>query len=140
VDDFSTFLPVVAAAIRDAGGRMLFQQCPAGKRHAGQWEFPGGKVDPGETPRFALVREISEELGVELDPAALEPVGFSEEEPEPGGPRIVLLLYTCSVWRGEPQGCEGQRWNWFTTEEAAQLPLPPMDRALLASLCRHSPG
>jgi 8-oxo-dGTP diphosphatase len=135
-----TFLLVVAAAIRDPDGRLLLQQCQPGKRHAGLWEFPGGKVECSEIPRFALVREIAEELALDLDPAAMEPAGFAEEEPEAGRPRIVLLLYTCAVWRGEPQACEGQNWGWFTNEEAAQLPLPLMDRALLANLCRHSAG
>jgi 8-oxo-dGTP diphosphatase len=133
-------LLVVAAAIRNADGRWLLQQTAAGKRHAGLWEFPGGKVEPGESPRAALARELLEELALDLDPASCERAGFAEEEPETGRPRIVLLLYTCTAWRGEPRGCEGQNWGWFTTKEAARLPLPPMDRTLLENLCRHSSG
>jgi 8-oxo-dGTP diphosphatase len=140
LERISTFLLVVAAAIRDAEGRWLLQQTQPGKRHAGLWEFPGGKVEADETPRSALVREIAEELGLELDPSAFEPAGFAEEEPDPARPRIVLLLYTCTAWRGQPRGCEGQNWRWFTADEAARLPLPPMDRALLENLCRHSAG
>src|SRR5690606_23075758 len=139
-ENFPTFLLVVAAAIRDARGRLLLQECPPGKRHAGQWEFPGGKVEAGETPRLALVREIAEELALDLDPAAMASAGFAEEEPEAGRPRIVLLLYTCPIWCGEPQGLEGQTWGWFTPEDAARLPLPPMDRALLANLTSQSSG
>jgi len=129
-----TFLPVVAVAILDGTGRLLLQQCPPHKRHAGLWEFPGGKVENGETPRFALRREVAEELAVELVEEALEPAGFAEEEAAPGRPALVLFLYTCLRWRGEPEAREGQRWGWFTPEEAVRLPLPPMDRALLARL------
>jgi 8-oxo-dGTP diphosphatase len=140
VENLPTILPVVAAEIRDDGGRLLLQQCLPGKRHAGLWELPGGKVEIGETPRFALMREISEELAIELDVTSMEPAGFAEEAPEVSGPHVLLLLYTCVIRRGEPRGCEGQNWGWFTSEEAAQLPLPPMDRALLANLYRHSAG
>jgi 8-oxo-dGTP diphosphatase len=134
------FLSVVAAAIRDEKGRLLLQQCQPDKRHAGLWEFPGGKVETAETPRSALARELAEELALELDITSMEPADFAEEEPEAGGPHILLLLYTCPIWRGEPRGCEGQNWGWFTTEEAVQLPLPPMDCTLLRNLCRHSAG
>lgn len=127
-------MPVAAAAIRDTAGRLLLQQCPPRKRHAGLWEFPGGKVENGETPRFALCREVHEELGIELSEEALEPAGFAEEPPAEGRPALVLFLYTCLIWSGEPEGREGQHWGWFTPGEAALLPLPPMDRALLAGL------
>jgi 8-oxo-dGTP diphosphatase len=129
-----TFVPVVAAAIRDGDGRLLLQQCPPHKRHAGLWEFPGGKVEIGETLRFALCREVAEELGIELAKEALVPAGFAEEAGAEGRPALVLLLYTCLLWRGEPRALEGQRWGWFTPEGVARLPLPPMDRALLEAL------
>ena len=129
-----TIVPVVAAAIRDANGRFLLQQCLPHKRHAGQWEFPGGKVEIGETPRFALCREVSEELGIELAEESLVPAGFAEEAGAEGRPALVLMLYTCLLWHGEPQALEGQRWGWFAPEDAARLPLPPMDRALLEAL------
>ncbi len=129
-----TLVPVVAAAIRDRNGRLLLQQALPHKRHAGLWEFPGGKVETGETPRFALCREVAEELGIELAEAALEPIGFAEEAGSDGRPTLVLFLYSSLQWRGEPEAREGQGWGWFTPEEAARLPMPAMDRALLATL------
>ena len=134
VENSPTFMPVVAAAIRDAEGRLLLQQCPAHKRHAGLWEFPGGKMESQENPRLALCREVLEELGLELDPGTLAPAGFAEETSADGRQVLVLLLYTCRAWRGMPAALEGQKWGWFTVEEAAALDLPPMDRALLAGL------
>lgn len=125
---------VVAAAIVSAEGALLLQQRPVGKRHAGMWEFPGGKVEAGEAPRMALVRELREELGIEADAAAMEPAGFAEEAACNGQPGIVLLLYTCRAWSGVPQSLDGQRWTWFTAEEVALLELPEMDRALLSAL------
>ena len=134
VENSPTFVPVVAAALRDETGRLLLQQCPAHKRHAGLWEFPGGKVESEEIPQLALCREIAEELDLQLDPGTLIPAGFAEELPSNGRPGIVLLLYTCRTWSGRPAALEGQNWGWFTPEEAAALPLPPMDRALLEGL------
>jgi len=134
MENAPTFVPVVAAAIRDAKGRLLLQQCPPHKRHAGLWEFPGGKVETEEIPRLALCREVLEELGLDLEVAALEPAGFAEEEAAEDRPGLVLFLYTCRTWRGKPAAREGQQWGWFTLAEAAALPLPPMDRALLERL------
>ena len=129
-----TFVTVVAAAIRDPAGCLLLQQCPAHKRYAGCWEFPGGKVESGETPQLALCREVAEELGLELDAAALEPAGHAQEPPADGRPGLVLFLYNCPIWRGAPEPREGQNWGWFTLAEAGLLDLPEMDRALLAGL------
>jgi 8-oxo-dGTP diphosphatase len=134
VENRPTFVVVVAVAMRDRKGRLLLQQCPAGKRHAGRWEFPGGKVEIRESPTLALVREVREELGVELLPGSLEPAGFAEEPPVEGRPGIVLLLYTATAWSGRPQALEGQKWGWFEHAQAAALDLPPMDRALLEGL------
>jgi 8-oxo-dGTP diphosphatase len=134
----STVLLVVAAAIRDATGRLLLQQRPEGKRHAGMWEFPGGKVEADEKPRHSLVREIEEELAIELDPSALEAAGFAEEPPSAADPAVVMLLYIADyragAWRGNVQPIERQAWGWFTWEEARGLDLPPMDRSLLERL------
>ena len=122
---------MVAAAIRDEQERLLLQQRAPGKRHAGQWELPGGKVDPGEVPRAALRREIAEELGVTLDSLSLCPIGFAEEQGERNAPAIVLLLYGARIARGRPVAREGQPWGWFSRAEALQLDLAPMDRALI---------
>lgn len=129
-----TFTLVVAAAIFDPAGRLLLQQGLPHKRHAGQWEFPGGKVEDFETPRFALRREVREELALELNEASLRPVGFAEEWPESADRPIVLMLYRCPVWSGVPQPLDGQQWRWFNPGEAALLPMPRMDRELLGPL------
>ena len=125
---------VVALAARDAKGRLLLQQRPAGKHHAGLWEFPGGKVELSENPREALVREIEEELTCVLDPADLTPAGFAEGVAGDGVTGIVLLLYTYPDLDAEIAAREGQEWGWFEEEKAMALPLAPMDAQLLAGL------
>ncbi|MXO98797.1 NUDIX domain-containing protein [Altererythrobacter xixiisoli] len=127
-------LLVVAAAIRRSDGSLLLQQRPAGKRHGGLWEFPGGKVESGEVPMQALQREIVEELAITIDIAALQPAGFAETAAESGHPALLLILYTADSWSGAVTPCEGQAWGWFTPAEAERLALAPMDRALLKKL------
>lgn len=134
-----TFLTVVAAAIRDETGRLLLQQRPAHKHHGGAWEFPGGKVEVNETPRDSLRREIAEELSLELDCAAMEPIGFADEPAEMDHPALVLVLYNCPRWSGEPVALEQQNWGWFTHDQAALLNLAPMDRHLLAQSVAGAP-
>lgn len=134
LENCPTFIPVVAAAIFDVRGGVLLQRCLPHKRHAGLWEFPGGKVENGETPRFALCREIREELAIELDESELSPAGMADEPACKGHPALVLFLYKALQWRGVPEGREGQEWGWFTLAEAASLPLPPMDSILLDQL------
>ncbi len=129
VQNIPTWLMVVALALFDQEGRILLQQRPTGKHHGGMWEFPGGKVEVSEKPVKALVREIAEELGLELDAAMLEPAFFAEEGTDPA---IVLNLYTSRQPVGEPRALEGQDWGWFSLAEAAALPLAPMDRKLLS--------
>ncbi len=126
-----TWIPVVALALFDADGRILMQQRIAGKHHQGCWEFPGGKVEIGEIPRLALVREISEELAIDIDPTLLDPCGFAEET---GKRDIVLFLYTSRQHCGEPRGLDGQEWGWFTPSEAYSLAMAPMDRVLLGQI------
>ncbi len=126
-----TWILVVALALRDEKGRLLLQQRLPGKHHGGLWEFPGGKVEAAEKPSLALVREIAEELALELDPGQLEPAFFAEET---GDPAVVLNLYTSHQAVPQPQGLEGQAWGWFTLEEASALPLAPMDRKLLSRI------
>ncbi len=129
--NYPTWTPVVALALTDSEGRLLLQQRPPGKHHAGLWEFPGGKVETHENPRFALAREISEELGLTIDAADLLPGLVADDM---GERTIVLFLYTAAKWRGNPQGREGQEWGWFAQPEAAALPLAPLDRDLLTRL------
>jgi len=124
-----TWILVVALALFDGNGRLLLQQRLPGKHHGGMWEFPGGKVESGEKPTFALVREIAEELALELDPAQLEPSFFAEEGSDPA---VVLNLYTSQQTVAEPRGLEGQEWGWFDLDQAATVPLAPMDRKLLS--------
>ncbi|MEO5494856.1 MAG: (deoxy)nucleoside triphosphate pyrophosphohydrolase [Sphingomonas sp.] len=122
---------VVAAALIDADGRVLMARRPAGKQHAGLWEFPGGKVEPGETPKTALVRELREELGVEIDPDTLVPIAFSESR---GERHLVLLLYRCCSWRGAAQPLDAAEIGWLATDELVSLEMPPADRPLAQAL------
>ncbi|WP_342585547.1 (deoxy)nucleoside triphosphate pyrophosphohydrolase [Sphingomonas endophytica] len=121
---------VVAVALIDARGRCLMQQRPRHRRHGGLWEFPGGKVEPGELPASALVRELAEELAIVVDPAALEPVGFATDAP------VTMLLYRCHDWRGTPVPLEAEAFRWDRPEALAGLPMPPVDVPLLAALAR----
>jgi 8-oxo-dGTP diphosphatase len=127
----STWVPVVALALKNAEGRLLLQQRPPGKAHAGLWEFPGGKVESEEFPRLALCREIAEELAITILPQDLAPALLADEGPMPG---IVLFLYTCTRWRGLIVGLEGQAWGWFAPSALADLPMPPMDRSFAERL------
>ena len=135
MENFPTYLPVVAAAIGpDSDGLWLMHRRPAGKSHPGLWEFPGGKIEPGEGPRAALKREISEECGLALQADAMREVGFAADEPseQPRARPILLLLIACSRWEGEARSLEGGEWRWCTPEEIAQLPKPPLDARLAA--------
>lgn len=127
-------MAVVALAVRGSDGRWLMQRRPEGKHHAGLWEFPGGKVESGEDPRLALVREIREELGIDLDPAYLTPAGFADGAVSQAGIPIVILLYTASRYIGIPHALEGGAIGWFTPEEMRELPMPPLDRQLISGL------
>lgn len=127
---------VVAAALIDAGGRVLVAERPQGKEFAGLWEFPGGKVEPDETPEVALARELREELGIEVDPASLAPVTFASE---PRGERhLVLLLYRCRDWLGEPQALDAAAIRWVDIDDLGALPMPPADRWFAGVLAAQS--
>jgi 8-oxo-dGTP diphosphatase len=129
-----TILTVVAAMLTDGAGRVLMQKRPFGKEHAGLWEFPGGKVEAGELPRNALVRELNEELGITVECGALEPIAFAESAPREGDRAIVILLYKANSWDGTPASGEGAEIGWFTLAETAELPLPPLDVDLVQQL------
>jgi len=126
-----TWIVVVAAALQAKDGRWLMQQRPRAKQHGGLWEFPGGKVECGENPREALVRELHEELAVSLRIDDLKPVGFAEDVGSEGNPEIVILLYSATRWRGEAIAQEESEVGWFEVAEMAKLPKPPLDVALL---------
>jgi 8-oxo-dGTP diphosphatase len=133
-DAAGEWMLVVAAALQCADGRWLMQRRPEGKHHAGLWEFPGGKVEPFELPSQALVRELTEELGISSDCAALEPAGFAETPAHEAGREIVILLYSLTMWDGEPAALEGGTIAWFTPAEVLTLAKPPLDAILAAQL------
>ena len=124
---------VVAAALVDAQGRVLLQQRPVQSEHGGLWEFPGGKLEPGEGPLAALGRELREELAISVAPEALIPLGFAASE---AGRAVVLLLYGCRQWSGTPVSQEGASCRWVDPDQIAQLPMPPLD-VPLAALARQ---
>lgn len=123
---------VTAAALVDADGRVLLQQRPEGKPMAGLWEFPGGKVEAGETPEEALVRELDEELGIRTHQSCLTPVTFASE---PLGDRqLLLLLYVCRKWSGVPQLNHASALKWVRPAEMFALPMPPADLPMIGVL------
>lgn len=132
-----TWLPVVALALEREDGRWLMHRRPERKHHGGLWEFPGGKVESGETPVNALVREIREELGIVIASSDLTPAGLADgsiQVKDAADPAVVILLYRTAQWRGEPAAQEGGAVGWFTPAEIAHLPRPPLDVALCAGL------
>lgn len=129
---------VVAVALIGEGGRILMQQRRFAAEHGGLWEFPGGKVEPGETPEHAAARELAEELGVAIDPVALRPVGFASGEStgKGGAPRpLVILLYACAEWQGTPQAFDAQAIAWHAPQSLSGLQMPPLDYPLAEALC-----
>jgi len=121
---------VVAGALVDEKGRFLMQKRAAGKAHGGLWEFPGGKVEPGEFVEIALIRELDEELGIVAGRDFIEPLGFASALDEAGRREIVLLLYKISRWTGTPRARLGEAIGWFSPEEIGSLARPPLDLAL----------
>lgn len=119
-------LLVVGAALFDDTGRVLVQRRPDGKQHGGLWEFPGGKVEPGETPEVALVRELAEELGIVVAVDKLTVASFAT------APGIVLLLYACRTWTGTPAATDGATLSWVDSVLLGELAMPPVDRPLIA--------
>lgn len=134
LNDKPTALLVVAALIRDAQGRILLQQRPEGKHHAGLWEFPGGKVEAHETPGESLVRELEEELGLVLDGDSLIPAAFAEGAVDERGRAIVILLYSVAEWSGEAEAREGGAFAWVKPHLVDAYPMPPLDVDLVSRL------
>ena len=129
-----TEISVVAAALTTGEGRFLLQRRGPGGRHGGLWEFPGGKVEEGENPQDALIRELEEELGVQADPDSLVLSGSAREEGTGAFPAIVMSLYRVGAWSGEPVGRQGQEWGWFGLDQATLLPMPAVAVSLLDRL------
>ena len=123
---------VAACALVDADGRVLVAQRPEGKPMAGLWEFPGGKLAPGETPEACLVRELEEELGVLTEPPCLAPLTFASHAYE--GFHLLMPLYVCRVWKGEVAPREGQAVRWLRPSRLRELPMPPADLPLIPFL------
>jgi 8-oxo-dGTP diphosphatase len=129
----SKLLLVVAVALVDADRRVLIAQRPEGKMLAGLWEFPGGKVEPGESPEAALIRELEEELGISTKEACLAPVSFASHSYE--NFHLLMPLYACRKWQGVPQAREHSALKWVRPQNLRDYPMPPADEPLIAALC-----
>ncbi|MGE5511907.1 MAG: 8-oxo-dGTP diphosphatase MutT [Bacteroidota bacterium] len=125
-------LLVAAVALVDRDNRVLIAQRPPGKEMAGLWEFPGGKVHEGETPEAALVRELKEELGIDVCETCLSPFTFASHAYEAF--HLLMPLYLCRNWDGEISPAEGQQIKWVRTSRLTDYPMPPADRPLLPML------
>ena len=123
-------LLVAAVALIDAEGKILVAQRPEGKHMAGLWEFPGGKVDAGETPEAALVRELREELGIDITESCLAPLTFASHAYEDF--HLLMPVFACRVWRGTIRSMEGQAFQWVRPNRLGALPMPPADVPLVA--------
>ncbi|MGB7405363.1 MAG: 8-oxo-dGTP diphosphatase MutT [Pacificimonas sp.] len=123
---------VAAAALVDRDGRILLSQRPDGKHLAGTWEFPGGKIEAGETPEAALIRELREELGIDTHESCLAPAAFTSHGYDDF--HLVMLVFLCRKWTGTPQGAEGQALRWEKVPRMFALDMPPADRPLLGVL------
>jgi 8-oxo-dGTP diphosphatase len=128
----SRLLLVAACALVDADGRVLICQRPKGKQLAGLWEFPGGKVEAGETPESALIRELKEELGIQVAKACLAPFVFASHAYDDF--HLLMPLYLCRRWDGFVQQIEHQALAWVKPNEMAAYPMPPADEPLVAYL------
>lgn len=130
--DVKPVLLVAACALRDADGRVLLAQRPAGKALAGKWEFPGGKVETGETPEQTIVRELREELGIEPCESCLQPFAFASHSYEAF--HLVMPLFICRRWDGFISPQEGQKTAWATPARLLDFDLAPADRPLAAEI------
>lgn len=123
---------VSAVALIDADGRVLLAQRPEGKAMAGLWEFPGGKVEPGETPEQALIRELEEELGINTWQSCLAPLTFASHAYDDF--HLLMPLFACRKWEGIPQAREGQTLKWVQKKDLRNFPMPAADIPLIPIL------
>jgi 8-oxo-dGTP diphosphatase len=123
---------VAAVALVDIDGRVLIARRPEGKAMAGLWEFPGGKLQAGETPEAALVRELREELGIDTRSSCLAPIAFASHAYQDF--HLIMPLYVCRVWQGSVTAREGQELAWVRPARLADYPMPPADQPLVAML------
>ena len=123
---------VVACALVDGDGRVLVAERPAGKNMAGLWEFPGGKVEADETPEAALIRELKEELSIDVTAACLAPLSFASHAYDDF--HLLMPLYVCRKWDGQIVPREGQNTKWLRPRDLFDLPMPPADEPLIAAL------
>jgi 8-oxo-dGTP diphosphatase len=131
-DEKKPILLVAACALVDTDNRILLAQRPEGKSLAGLWEFPGGKVEAGETPEETLVRELNEELGIVTKVACLAPLTFASHTYERF--HLLMPLYICRRYEGIPQGREGQAIKWVKSKALREYPMPPADEPLIPFL------
>lgn len=125
-------LLVAACALIDADGRILLAQRPEGKTLAGLWEFPGGKIEQGETPEACLIREMEEELGITTKVACLAPLTFASHTYDDF--HLLMPLFVCRRYQGIPKGQEGQAIKWVRAKDLRDYPMPPADEPLIPIL------
>ena len=123
---------VVACALIDVDGRVLLAQRPQGRAMAGLWEFPGGKVEAGEKPEATLIRELKEELGIDVKEACLAPLTFASHAYDDF--HLMMPLYVCRRWDGTPAALEGQELAWVRPNKLRDYPMPPADLPLIPHL------
>ncbi len=123
---------VAAVALIDADGRILLAKRPEGKTLAGLWEFPGGKVEQGERPETALIRELKEELGIDVEHSCLAPLTFASHAYKEF--HLLMPLYICRRWKGMAQALEGQVLKWVFAKNLREYPMPPADLPLIPHL------